>query len=110
MGGLTPSEIFAVARAGAEAVKVFPASSMGGPVHLKALKEVFPEIALVPTGGVNLENLADYVRAGAAFVGVGGDLIKPDAPDFVHRARAYLTTYRQVQAALVKKGATHGGR
>lgn len=75
MSGLTPNEVFAAWQKGSGAVKVFPARSMGGPGHIRSLKVVFPDIPLIPTGGVNIHNLADYLRAGAAFVGVGGDLV-----------------------------------
>jgi 2-dehydro-3-deoxyphosphogluconate aldolase/(4S)-4-hydroxy-2-oxoglutarate aldolase len=73
-GALTPNEIFTAAASGADAVKVFPASATGGASYLKALRAVFPEIKLMPTGGVNLETVADFFRAGAFAVGVGGEL------------------------------------
>jgi 2-dehydro-3-deoxyphosphogluconate aldolase/(4S)-4-hydroxy-2-oxoglutarate aldolase len=75
MSGLTPTEIHTAWSLGSGAVKVFPANSMGGPGHLKALKTVLPFIPLVPTGGVNLNNIQEYIHAGASFVGVGGDLV-----------------------------------
>lgn len=75
MSGLTPTEIHTAWSRGSGAVKVFPANSIGGPGHLKALKTVLPSIPLVPTGGVNLNNIQDFLHAGAAFVGVGGDLV-----------------------------------
>lgn len=73
-GALTPTEVVNAWRAGVDIVKVFPASSVGGPAHLRALKEPLPFIRLMPTGGVNLENVADYFRAGATAVGVAGSL------------------------------------
>lgn len=75
MNGLTPHEIFTAWREGSGAVKVFPVHSVGGPGHIKSLKAVFPEIPLVPTGGINLHNLKDHLLAGAAFVGTGSDLV-----------------------------------
>lgn len=74
-GALTPSEILQCWRAGADAVKVFPCSSVGGPQYIQHLKGPFPEIALVPMGGVLLENTPEYIRAGACAVGVGTELI-----------------------------------
>ena len=74
IGGYTPGEVLAASREGADVVKVFPASS-GGPAHLGAIHAVFPEIALCPTGGVSLANMKDYFSAGAAFVGVGNNII-----------------------------------
>jgi 2-dehydro-3-deoxyphosphogluconate aldolase/(4S)-4-hydroxy-2-oxoglutarate aldolase len=78
-GALTPTEIMAAWEAGADFVKVFPCSNVGGPSYLRALKGPFPDIPLVPTGGVNLETAQDFLRAGAAALGVGGELILKDA-------------------------------
>lgn len=75
MSGLTPTEIMTAWHMGSGAVKVFPANSVGGPSHLRSIKVVFPFIPLVPTGGVNLGNVGEYLRAGAAFVGAGTDLV-----------------------------------
>jgi 2-dehydro-3-deoxyphosphogluconate aldolase/(4S)-4-hydroxy-2-oxoglutarate aldolase len=78
-GALTPTEILAAWSAGADMVKVFPVSQMGGPAYIKALKGPLPHVPLVPTGGVNLQNVGDFFRAGAAAVGVGGELIDKKA-------------------------------
>jgi 2-dehydro-3-deoxyphosphogluconate aldolase / (4S)-4-hydroxy-2-oxoglutarate aldolase len=75
MSGLTPTEVHTAWKRGSAAVKVFPAGSMGGPSHIKALKTVLPKIPLIPTGGVNLTNINQYLHAGASFVGVGSDLV-----------------------------------
>jgi 2-dehydro-3-deoxyphosphogluconate aldolase/(4S)-4-hydroxy-2-oxoglutarate aldolase len=75
VGALTPSEIMAASAAGADFVKVFPCGSMGGPKYLQALRGPFPEVPFVPTGGVNLETTAAYIRAGAAALGVGGEMV-----------------------------------
>lgn len=75
MGGVTPTEAMACHRAGVDVVKVFPASSFGGPAHLKALLEPLPFLRLMPTGGVDLGNLRAYLDAGAAGLGLGGSLV-----------------------------------
>jgi 2-dehydro-3-deoxyphosphogluconate aldolase/(4S)-4-hydroxy-2-oxoglutarate aldolase len=75
LGAMTPTEVRAALAAGADAVKVFPASSAGGPAHVKALRSVFPGVAFCPTGGVDARNAPDYLAAGAAFVGIGGRLV-----------------------------------
>lgn len=75
LGALTPTEVRAALAAGADVVKVFPASSAGGPGHVKALASVFPGVAFCPTGGVEPGNVAAYLGAGAAFVGMGGALV-----------------------------------
>ncbi len=73
-GGYTPSEVLAAIRAGADVIKIFPASS-GGPTHLAALRAVFPQAAFCPTGGVTAENAAAYFAAGAAVVGMGNNIL-----------------------------------
>ena len=78
-GTLTPTEVLSAWKAGADFVKVFPCSHVGGASYIKALKAPFPEVKLVPTGGVNLDTAADYIAAGAAALGVGGELILKDA-------------------------------
>jgi 2-dehydro-3-deoxyphosphogluconate aldolase/(4S)-4-hydroxy-2-oxoglutarate aldolase len=75
LGAMTPTEVRAALAAGADAVKIFPASSAGGPGHIKALRAVFPDVAFCPTGGVDARNAPDYLAAGAAFVGIGGKLV-----------------------------------
>ena len=74
-GALTPTEVLTAWEAGADAIKIFPCSAVGGAKYIKALRAPFPQIEMVPTGGVNLETIADFLRAGACAVGVGGELI-----------------------------------
>lgn len=78
-GALTPTEVFEAFRMGGDMVKVFPVQSVGGAGYLRALSGPFPEIPLVPTGGVTLENVREMFDAGAAAVGVGSELISKDA-------------------------------
>ena len=75
LGAMTPSEVRAALQGGADVVKIFPASSAGGPAHIKALRAVFPGVAFCPTGGVDARNMEDYLAAGAACVGIGGKLV-----------------------------------
>jgi 2-dehydro-3-deoxyphosphogluconate aldolase/(4S)-4-hydroxy-2-oxoglutarate aldolase len=75
LGAMTPTEVRAALAAGADAVKIFPASSAGGPAHIKALRSVFPGVAFCPTGGVDARTAPEYFAAGAAFVGIGGKLV-----------------------------------
>lgn len=74
-GALTPTELMAALEAGARLVKIFPCGSVGGAKHIKALKAPFPDTRLIPTGGVNLGNAAEYFAAGAFALGVGADLV-----------------------------------
>ena len=84
LGAFTPTEILTAWEAGCDAVKVFP-SSVGGPDYIKAIKGPLPQIPLLPTGGVEVGNVADFLKAGAFALGVGGNLVSKklvDAKDY----------------------------
>jgi 2-dehydro-3-deoxyphosphogluconate aldolase / (4S)-4-hydroxy-2-oxoglutarate aldolase len=74
-GALTPTEVAAAWGAGATAVKVFPVSAVGGPAYVRAVRAPLPEVPLVPTGGIDLDAIGDYLAAGAAAVGLGSPLL-----------------------------------
>jgi 2-dehydro-3-deoxyphosphogluconate aldolase/(4S)-4-hydroxy-2-oxoglutarate aldolase len=74
-GALTPTEVVAAWQAGGDIIKVFPCSAVGGAKYIKALRAPFPQIEMIPTGGVNLETVGDFLKAGACAVAVGGELI-----------------------------------
>lgn len=74
-GALTPTEVLTAWEAGADAVKIFPCSAVGGAKYIKALRAPFPQIEMIPTGGVSLETIGDFLRAGACAAGVGAELI-----------------------------------
>lgn len=78
-GALTPTEVLEAFRLGGDMVKVFPAQNLGGASYLRALRGPFPQIPLVPTGGVTLDNVREMFEAGAAAVGVGSEMISKDA-------------------------------
>lgn len=86
-GTSTPSEILAAHRHGARLVKVFPAAALGGPAYIRAVRGPLPDIPLVPTNGITADTLADYLRAGAVAVGVGGDVF-PDHFSLEHVEKA----------------------
>jgi 2-dehydro-3-deoxyphosphogluconate aldolase/(4S)-4-hydroxy-2-oxoglutarate aldolase len=100
-GALTPTEILTAWEAGADVVKVFPASSLGGAKYLKSIKAPLPQVELVPTGGVSLATAAEFLEAGAFALGVGADLVNPKAIAEGHpgtiteNARKYLTIVRE---------------
>ena len=75
LGAVTPTEVRAALSAGADVVKLFPAASVGGPGHVRALVSVFPDVEFCPTGSVSPDNFRAYLAAGAAFVGIGGALV-----------------------------------
>lgn len=78
-GAMTPTEVMMAWRAGADFVKVFPCAALGGPAYVKALTLPFPKVRLIAAGGVNQHNAADFILAGASAIGIGRDLIQPDA-------------------------------
>ena len=96
-GALTPTEVFEAFRSGGDMVKVFPVQSVGGAAYLRALRGPFPDIPLVPTGGVTLENVAEMFQAGAAAVGVGTELISKDYAAIGARAKQFLAAVREAR-------------
>ncbi|HST11714.1 MAG TPA: bifunctional 4-hydroxy-2-oxoglutarate aldolase/2-dehydro-3-deoxy-phosphogluconate aldolase [Terriglobales bacterium] len=102
-GALTPTEIMAAWSAGSDFVKVFPCGQVGGAKYIKSLKGPFPQIPLVPTGGVNLNTAAEFIEAGAAALGIGGELVQADAlksgkPDvIVENARKFAAIVKQAR-------------
>lgn len=108
-GSLTPTEVITAWRAGADYVKIFPCSAMGGASYLKALLAPFPELQLIPTGGVTLQTAGDFLKAGARALGVGTDLVNPKAiaegkPETVTQtARAYVDIVQKFRAARTSK-------
>ena len=78
-GALTPTEVLTAWRAGADMVKVFPCGPVGGAQYIKVLRGPFPQIDFVPTGGITLETVAEFFKAGVAAVGIGSELVDPRA-------------------------------
>ncbi|HEV8338554.1 MAG TPA: bifunctional 4-hydroxy-2-oxoglutarate aldolase/2-dehydro-3-deoxy-phosphogluconate aldolase [bacterium] len=95
-GAFTPTEILAAWRAGAAMVKVFPAVA-GGPEYLRQLRGPLPEIPLLPTGGITVDNAAEFIAAGAAALGVGGSLLRSEGADPA-RLRAQITAFKTAVA------------
>ena len=99
-GAMTPSEVFAAWRAGATAVKIFPAGTLG-PGHVKALRAVLPgELPLLAVGGVSPANLGEYLKAGCAGAGLGGELYRPgqSAQTTAAHAAAFVAAFRSATA------------
>jgi 2-dehydro-3-deoxyphosphogluconate aldolase/(4S)-4-hydroxy-2-oxoglutarate aldolase len=100
-GALTPTEIVTAWEAGADVVKVFPASALGGAKYLKSVKAPLPQIEMIPTGGVSLATAAEFLEAGAFALGVGADLVDTKAiakgtPETItENARKYLAIVRE---------------
>jgi len=100
-GILTPSELLAARRAGAEAVKVFPAGPVGGPAFIRALRGPFPLVPLLPTGGIGLTDVQAFLDAGATCVGLGATLVGAEPP-----SPADLDVIRERAAAVMETAAT----
>src|ERR1700682_4419251 len=105
-GALTPTEVVQAWTAGADLVKVFPAGSLGGASFIKNLKAPLPQIELVPTGGVSLKTAADFIKAGAAALGVGTDLVDTtalrdgNARLITERARQFVEIVKEARASI----------
>ena len=105
-GALTPTEVIAAWKAGAEMVKVFPCSAVGGADYLRALKAPLPQVKLLPTGGVDRHTAADYIRAGAAALGLGAALVdlkvleREGDEAIAARARELLAIVRAARAEM----------
>jgi 2-dehydro-3-deoxyphosphogluconate aldolase/(4S)-4-hydroxy-2-oxoglutarate aldolase len=105
-GALTPTEVLTAWEAGADIVKIFPAGNVGGPKYIKALRGPFPQIEMIPTGGVNLETAGEFLKAGACAVAVGGELvdaklIKEGRYDVIEqRAKQYLEVIGKARAEI----------
>ena len=104
-GALTPTEIVTAWQAGADVIKVFPASAMGGAKYLQSIKAPLPQVELIPTGGVSLATAKDFLEAGAFALGVGADLVNGKAmaegkPEVVtESAKQYLAIVKEFRAA-----------
>jgi 2-dehydro-3-deoxyphosphogluconate aldolase / (4S)-4-hydroxy-2-oxoglutarate aldolase len=104
-GALTPTEVIAAWKAGADMVKIFPASAVGGAAYIKALKAPLPQVEMVPTGGISIDTAAAFIQAGASALGVGGDLVDLQAlregkgTVIAERVRRYLEVLKQARAA-----------
>jgi 2-dehydro-3-deoxyphosphogluconate aldolase/(4S)-4-hydroxy-2-oxoglutarate aldolase len=102
-GGLTPTEVVRAWRAGADMVKVFPCGAVGGASYIKALRAPLPQIELVPTGGVTVATVGDFIAAGACAVGAGADLVdiarlrRGDHAGLTENARRYVTAVQQAR-------------
>jgi len=101
-GALTPTEVIMARKAGADVVKIFPCAQVGGPSYIKALKAPFPDVPLMASGGVNQQTVAEFFVAGAVAVGVGANLIQPEA---IHRREpGWIKQLAQRYLSLVRQG------
>ncbi|MGA2992357.1 MAG: bifunctional 4-hydroxy-2-oxoglutarate aldolase/2-dehydro-3-deoxy-phosphogluconate aldolase, partial [Candidatus Korobacteraceae bacterium] len=105
-GALTPSEVIAAWKAGSDFVKIFPCGNVGGPKYIKALRGPLPQIPMVPTGGVNLSTVGEFILAGAAAVGIGSELVSAAAlasgniREITDLARQYVSIVNETRKGL----------
>ena len=105
-GALTPTEVLTAWDAGADIVKIFPCDNVGGPKYIKALKGPFPQIEMIPTGGVSLTTAGEFLKAGACAVAVGGELVDGKTIKegtygiFTERARRFLEVVKTARAEM----------
>jgi 2-dehydro-3-deoxyphosphogluconate aldolase/(4S)-4-hydroxy-2-oxoglutarate aldolase len=104
-GALTPTEVVTAWQAGADVIKVFPASALGGAKYLKSLKAPLPQVEMIPTGGVSLATAKEFLEAGSFALGVGADLVDTKAmaegkPEKItESAKKYLEIVREFRKA-----------
>jgi len=103
-GILTPTELMSASADGATIVKVFPCGNVGGPKYLKSLKGPFPDMRVIPTGGVNAGNAAEYLKAGAFALGVGADLVDAAALRAGNVEKVIAAAKELVQAVRLGRG------
>jgi 2-dehydro-3-deoxyphosphogluconate aldolase/(4S)-4-hydroxy-2-oxoglutarate aldolase len=104
-GALSPTEVIAAWKAGSDFVKIFPCGSVGGAKYIKALKGPLPQVPMVPTGGINLNTAAEFIQAGSAALGIGGELVSASAlasgktSEITDAARSYISIVREARAS-----------
>jgi 2-dehydro-3-deoxyphosphogluconate aldolase / (4S)-4-hydroxy-2-oxoglutarate aldolase len=112
-GALTPTEIMMARKAGAAFIKIFPCSNVGGPSYIQALRSPFPDTRLIASGGVTQQTAADYIRAGANVLGIGHDLLPPDAirarnSDWIHElSRRFIEMVKKARNGKVTNNSHH---
>jgi len=109
-GALTPTEIVTAWEAGADVIKIFPASALGGAKYLKSVKAPLPHVEMIPTGGCSIATAREFLEAGAFALGVGADLVDPKAiaeghPETItENASKYLAIVRAYRESLPVTG------
>jgi 2-dehydro-3-deoxyphosphogluconate aldolase / (4S)-4-hydroxy-2-oxoglutarate aldolase len=105
IGAMTPTEVFQASQMGSDVVKIFPGSAVG-PSYIKALKGPFPDILMIPTGGVSLENIADWFAAGVFAVGAGSEMCPPQLAkegrfaEITQKAQEFASAVKEARAKI----------
>jgi 2-dehydro-3-deoxyphosphogluconate aldolase/(4S)-4-hydroxy-2-oxoglutarate aldolase len=105
-GAMTPTDVIAAWKMGADFVKIYPCGPLGGPRYIRALKLPFPQVPLIATGGVNQRTAGDFILNGATALGIGSDLINPEGLPLMMEqqirelARRYLKIVKTARAQM----------
>src|SRR4029077_16747341 len=108
-GAMTPTEVIAAWKTGADFVKIFPCGPLGGPNYIRALKLPFPQVTLIATGGVNQHTAGNFILAGAAALGIGAELINPEALPFMKEEQIHELARRYMGMVKAARAQRQGG-
>lgn len=103
-GALTPTEVITAWSAHADFVKVFPCGNVGGPSYIRALKAALPQIPMIPTGGVNAATATQFLEAGAAALGIGGELVSGSSQAITEKARQLVAIVQAARSSAQAAG------
>jgi 2-dehydro-3-deoxyphosphogluconate aldolase/(4S)-4-hydroxy-2-oxoglutarate aldolase len=107
-GAMTPGEVLNCWESGADLVKVFPCSALGGPAYIRTLKRPFPHVCMIAAGGINQQNAAEYIRSGADAIGIGGSLIAPESVSHHESKRIRELARRYLAIVAEVRQQSHG--
>ena len=107
-GAMTPSEVIEAWKSGADFVKIFPCGPLGGPNYIRSLKLPFPQISLIATGGVNQQTAGNFILAGATALGIGSELINPEALPEMNEGQIRELARRYLAAVKAARGQLNG--
>ena len=108
-GAMTPTEVIAAWKTGADFVKIYPCGALGGPRYIRALKLPFPEVPLIATGGVNQQTAADFILNGATALGIGAELINPEGLPAMQEEQIHELSRRYLKIVKAARAQRDGG-
>ena len=109
-GAMTPTEVIAGWKLGADYIKLFPCGPLGGASYIRALKQPFPKISFIATGGVNQQTASSFILAGATALGIGGELINPESLPVMQEEQIQELARRYLQMVKTARAQLNGGQ
>ena len=109
-GAMTPTEVIAAWKTGADFVKIFPCGPLGGPNYIRALKAPFPQVPLIATGGVNQQTAGNFILAGASALGIGAELINPEGLPLMQEEQIRELARRYLAMVSAARAQRNGGQ